>query len=191
VEARADRRRGPHPSVSMPDEAATLTSATLNSLVDQLSLAVFVFRRERLIYANQAAARLIERLRAKYRIELVVMLLDHLVQFRDRSNETASAMALTARDNEPFFVNLMGLPGDGGDVAVTVREIGAEISAFKERYHLSQREVQVTELVLHGYRNRDIATTLGISPATTKKHLTRIFDKVGVDSRSQLASRLA
>jgi DNA-binding CsgD family transcriptional regulator len=175
----------------MPDEAATLTSATLNSLVDQLSLAVFVFRRERLIYANQAAARLIERLRAKYRIELVVMLLDHLVQFRDRSNETASAMALTARDNEPFFVNLMGLPGDGGDVAVTVREIGAEISAFKERYHLSQREVQVTEMVLHGYRNRDIATTLGISPATTKKHLTRIFDKVGVDSRSQLASRLA
>jgi DNA-binding NarL/FixJ family response regulator len=175
----------------MPDDGATLSSATLTSLVDQLSLAVFVFRRERLVYANASASRLIERLRAKYRIELVVMLLDHLAQFKDRSIDSASAMALTARDKEPFFVNLVALPGDGGEVAATVREIGAEISAFKERYNLSQREVQVTELVLHGYRNRDIATTLGISPATTKKHLTRIFDKVGVDSRSQLASRLA
>lgn len=172
----------------MSDEVV-LPAAALNSLVDQLSLAVFVFRRERLIYTNASAARLVERLRAKYRIELVVVLLDHLAQFRDRFEES-SAMALTACDNEPFFVNLMGLPGEG-DIAATVREIGAEISAFKERYHLSQREVQVTELVLHGYRNRDIAATLGISPATTKKHLTRIFDKVGVDSRSQLASRLA
>jgi two-component system, NarL family, response regulator LiaR len=51
--------------------------------------------------------------------------------------------------------------------------------------------VQIIELVLHGYRNRDIAATLGITPATTKKHLSRVFDKVGVDSRAQLASRLA
>ena len=119
------------------------------------------------------------------------MLLDHLTHFHERSHERASAMALTARDNEPFFVHVMELPGRSGDVAVSVREIGSEISAFKDRYHLSQREIQVTELVLHGYRNRDIATTLGITPATTKKHLSRIFDKVGVDSRSQLASRLA
>ena len=35
------------------------------------------------------------------------------------------------------------------------------------------------------------ATTLGITPATTKKHLSRIFEKVGVDSRAQLASKLA
>ena len=175
----------------MADNPGALGAGALRALVEQLSLAVFVFRRERLVYTNPSAVRLIERLRAKYRIELVVMLLDHFAQFHDRSDESASAMALTARDKEPFFVNLMALPGDGHDVAATVREIGAEISAFKDRYHLSQREVQVTELVLHGYRNRDIATTLGISPATTKKHLTRIFDKVGVDSRSQHASRLA
>jgi DNA-binding NarL/FixJ family response regulator len=174
-----------------PESSNRLSATTLRSLLDQLSLAVFVFRRERLIYANPPASRLIERLRAKHRIELVVMLLDHLAQFRERAHEGASAMALTANDNEPFFVQLIELAGRNNDVAVSVREIGAEITAFKERYHLSQREVQVTELVLHGYRNRDIATTLGITPATTKKHLSKIFDKVGVDSRSQLASRLA
>ena len=49
----------------------------------------------------------------------------------------------------------------------------------------------MVELVLLGYRNRDIAATLGTSPTTIKKHLTHIFDKVGVDTRTQLISRLA
>jgi DNA-binding NarL/FixJ family response regulator len=47
------------------------------------------------------------------------------------------------------------------------------------------------ELVLLGYRNRDIAGTLGTSPTTIKKHLTHIFDKVGVDNRTQLMARIA
>ncbi len=83
--------------------------------------------------------------------------------------------------------------GRHDDVAASgVREIGTDITAFKDRYRLSQREVQIIELVLHWLpRNRDIAATLGITPATTKKHLSRVFDKVGVDSRAQLASRLA
>jgi DNA-binding CsgD family transcriptional regulator len=88
-------------------------------------------------------------------------------------------------------VHLLDLRGRRQEVAVTVREIGSDITAFKERYHLSRREIQIAELVLRGYRNSLIATTLGITPATTKKHLSRIFEKVGVDSRAQLASKLA
>jgi DNA-binding CsgD family transcriptional regulator len=144
-----------------------LSAAALRSVLDQLSLAIFVFRRERLIYSNPPATRLINRLRTKYRI------------------------ALTGNDNEPFVVHLMELRGRHGDVAVSVREIGTDLSAFKDRYHLSRREIQVAELVLRGYRNRHIGATLGITPATTKKHLSRIFEKVGVDSRAQLASKLA
>jgi DNA-binding CsgD family transcriptional regulator len=98
---------------------------------------------------------------------------------------------LTGNDNEPFVVHLMPLRGRHGDVAVSIREIGTDISAFRDRYRLSRREIEVAELVLHGYRNSRIAATLGISPATAKKHLSRIFEKVGVDSRAQLASKLA
>ena len=100
-------------------------------------------------------------------------------------------MALTGQDNEPFVVHLMELRGRHGDVALSIREIGTDISAFKDRYGLSRREIQVAELVLRGSRNRHIATTLGITPATTKKHLSKIFEKVGVDSRAQLVSKLA
>jgi len=167
-----------------------LSATVLQSVLDQLSLAIFVFRRERLVYANPPATRLINRLRTKYHIELLVMLRDHLTQFRDRSQQAGTAMALTGHDNEPFVVHLMALRGRRGEVAVSIREIGTDISAFKDRYQLSRREIEVAELVLRGYRNSHIASTLGITPATTKKHLSRIFEKVGVDSRAQLTSKL-
>jgi DNA-binding CsgD family transcriptional regulator len=175
----------------VPEPANALSATVLRSVLDQLSLAIFVFRGERLIYKNPPATRLINRLRTKYRIELLVMLVDHLTQSRDRSPQAATAIALTGHDNEPFVVHLMELRGRHGDVAVSIREIGMDIAAFKDRYHLSRREIQVAELVLRGYRNRHIAATLGITSATTKKHLSRIFEKVGVDSRAQLASKLA
>jgi DNA-binding NarL/FixJ family response regulator len=173
------------------ESAHALSATVLRSLMDQLSLAILIFRRERLVYANPPATRLINRLRGQYHIELVIMLLDHLAQSRDRSQAGHATIALTSHDNEPFVVHVMELRGRNGDVAVSIREIGTDISAFKDRYGLSRRETQVAELVLHGHPNRRIAATLGITPATTKKHLSRIFEKVGVDSRSQLASKLA
>jgi DNA-binding CsgD family transcriptional regulator len=171
--------------------ASSLSPTALRSLIDQLSLAIFVFRGERVVYTNPPATRLVNRLRTKYAIELLVMLLDHLAQARDRAQQPDAAITLTAHDNEPFVVNLMELRGRHGDIAVSIREIGTDISTFRERYHLSGRESQVAELVLRGYRNRQIATTLGITPATAKKHLSRIFEKVGVDSRALLVGRLA
>lgn len=174
----------------MTDRTRVLPAALLRSVLDQLSLAIFIFRGERLVYRNPPASRLVQRLRAKYRIELPVMLLDHLTQFRDRPQPAGTVISLTGQDNEPFVVHLFEV-GRRGDVAVSIREIGTDIAAFKDRYGLSRRELQVAELVLRGHRNTSIAAALGIAPATTKKHLSSIFDKVGVTSRAELASRLA
>ena len=161
------------------------------AIVSRLNLAIFVFRKSRLLYANRAAETLMHRLHGKYGIELIVMLRDHLAHLRESPEAPSPALTLlTANNGEPFYVNVM-LLGRHGDVAVSVRELGTEIAAFRQRYRLSPREAEVAELVLHGYRNRDIATTLGITPATAKKHLTHVFDKVGVDTRTQLVSRLA
>ena len=89
---------------------------------------------------------LITRLRAKYRIQLLVMLLDHLAQSRDRSTRAGTAIALTGQDNEPFVVHVMQLRGRHDDVAISIREIGSDITAFKDLHHLSRREIQVAEL---------------------------------------------
>ena len=119
------------------------------------------------------------------------MLVDHLAQSSERSQQIAAALTLTGNDNEPFVVHVLELSGRRGDVAVAIREIGSDIPAFKDRYGLSRREIQVAELVLRGHRNSNIAAILGITPATTKKHLSRIYDKVGVNSRALLVGKLA
>jgi DNA-binding CsgD family transcriptional regulator len=49
---------------------------------------------------------------------------------------------------------------------------------------LSEREAQVLRLVAAGKTNRDIAEALFISEKTVARHVSNIFDKVGVSSRS-------
>jgi DNA-binding NarL/FixJ family response regulator len=50
---------------------------------------------------------------------------------------------------------------------------------------LSAREAQVLRLAALGQTNRDIADELQISARTVKKHLERVYDKLGVRTRGQ------
>ena len=52
---------------------------------------------------------------------------------------------------------------------------------------LSRREQQISRLVAQGRRNRDIAAELGITEGTVKVRLHRIYEKLGVGSRTELA----
>ena len=55
------------------------------------------------------------------------------------------------------------------------------------RTRLTKRERQVVGKVMAGCTNRDIARELGITEDTAKRHLTHIFDKLGVSNRLELA----
>ncbi|MFL6281079.1 MAG: LuxR C-terminal-related transcriptional regulator [Vicinamibacterales bacterium] len=165
------------------------------AIVHGLRLAVFVFHRTRILYQNDAATKLHARLQKEYQADLIVMLRDHLLRTREIdpvAPTPAAVTLLTDARGEPLYVHVLPF-GNGSDphIAVSVRELGIEREAFARRYGLSPREAEVAELVLRGYPNPTIASTLGIAPTTTKRHLTRIFDKIGVDSRTQLVSRLA
>lgn len=165
------------------------------AIVHGLRLAVFVFHRTRVLYQNEAAVKLHARLKKEYQADLIVMLRDHLLRNRELDPTAAPPPAvtlLTDARGEPLYVHVLPFgSGSDPDIAVSVRELGIEREAFARRYGLSPREAEVAELVLRGYANPVIASTLGIAPTTTKRHLTRIFDKIGVDSRTQLVSRLA
>lgn len=52
---------------------------------------------------------------------------------------------------------------------------------------LTPRERAIAGLVSHGKRNREIATELGISEGTVKIHLHRIYEKLDVGNRTELA----
>ena len=168
-----------------------LSSLRFKAIVDSLAIAVLVFRQQQLVYSNAAAHHLASRLRARHRSELTVLLRDHLLGLGEKLERGTTVSLLTARHGEPFYIYVTPIDPDGTDVAVSIRELGMTMGAFSQRYRLSRREAQIVELVLLGYRNRDIAGALGTAPATIKKHLTHVFDKVGVDTRTQLVSRLA
>jgi len=55
---------------------------------------------------------------------------------------------------------------------------------------LSEREVEVLRLVALGHTNTEIAGQLYLSVRTVENHLGRIYDKVGVTSRAELALAL-
>ncbi len=52
---------------------------------------------------------------------------------------------------------------------------------------LTPRERQVVELLIDGCSNDDIAARLRLRPQTVKNQLTRIYTRVGVATRVQLA----
>ena len=52
---------------------------------------------------------------------------------------------------------------------------------------LSPRERQVIKLIVTGCSNQEIADCLGLRLQTVKNHLSRIYRKLGVPNRVQLA----
>ena len=54
---------------------------------------------------------------------------------------------------------------------------------------LTPRERDLVELVRMGLKNRDIAAQLGVTEGTVKVYLHTVFDKVGVENRTELAMR--
>ena len=56
---------------------------------------------------------------------------------------------------------------------------------------LTPAELDVVRLVSEGLGNKDIATRLFVSPRTVQSHLTRVYTKLGLSSRVQLAQEAA
>ena len=56
------------------------------------------------------------------------------------------------------------------------------------RQELAPQEQRIVALVAEGKTNKQIAAVLNISPLTVKNYLHRIFEKVGIQRRSQAAA---
>jgi len=66
----------------------------------------------------------------------------------------------------------------------------SERDLFSDKYALTERELDVMEIVMDGADTRTMATELNLSVATVKTHLQHIFEKVGVHSTKELISKL-
>ena len=59
------------------------------------------------------------------------------------------------------------------------------------RERLTPKEIQIAILVWEGMTNREIGRIVGTSEQVIKNHLRRIFDRLGVWSRLELAMYVA
>lgn len=104
------------------------------------------------------------------------------VRVRGRSGQW---LALYGSLTEPFS----GRPSE--TVVVVEPAKPAEVAWLNVvAYGLSPREEEVVKLVVRGLSNREISDSLFISENTVQRHLSNIFEKVGVRSRNSLLQRL-
>lgn len=69
-----------------------------------------------------------------------------------------------------------------------LRRIGGRTASDHE---LSETERQIVELVVAGRKNREVAAELSLSPNTIAWNLSKIYRKLGVRSRTELAAQIS
>ena len=79
---------------------------------------------------------------------------------------------------------------DEGEWLIVMQESSdtSVIESMAQAFGLTAREAEVLYWVVKGKINRDIGDILGASPATVKKHLERVYAKLGVETRTAAAA---
>ena len=80
----------------------------------------------------------------------------------------------------------------GGDENVIVsvpRETLHRTEEDEQEYNLTPREMEVLLLVARGLGNRRIGEDLHLSETTVKRHLSNVYEKLGVHSRGEAVGR--
>jgi DNA-binding CsgD family transcriptional regulator len=155
-------------------------------IIQSLRLPLIVFAGTRLVYRNRAADRLAQWMREQYSTELSIVLRDHVSQIRSTGAPGDTLTLVQLPDGSRLMIDVS--PLENGQRVVTVRAPGLALSAIAQHYGLSTRERRVVEYVIRGHSNHVIAAQMHVSTETVKKHLTNIFAKLGVQSRTQLVS---
>jgi two-component system, NarL family, nitrate/nitrite response regulator NarL len=82
-----------------------------------------------------------------------------------------------------------------GEYWVARESVGSLVGTFRarpshapdRRFGLTRRELEIVTTVATGLTNKDIAKRFSLSEETVKHHLTKIFSKLGVANRVELA----
>jgi LuxR family maltose regulon positive regulatory protein len=185
------------------------SSATFSNEVEYLALARLLIAQDNLKDAESLLLRLNRAAAASERNgSLIEILILQAVTFaaQKRSEEALSALgqALDLAEPEGFMRIFLD---EGALMAKLLRQAVAQdlhatyalrlLNALGETAQapqpliepLSERELEVLRRVAAGYSNREIAQELVVATGTVKKHLTNIYGKLDVASRTQAVAK--
>jgi DNA-binding CsgD family transcriptional regulator len=105
---------------------------------------------------------------------------------REQRPRDARAQLQTAHELFSEFA----MEGFAQRAAVELRATGGKLRKHKNeaRYDLTPQESRIAQLAAQGGTNQDIAAQMFINPSTVEYHLSKVYRKLGIRSRTQLAN---
>jgi two-component system, NarL family, nitrate/nitrite response regulator NarL len=142
---------------------------------------------------GRSGVEVLERMRQRGDIRPVVLLTAELEDAALIAAMKAGVNGVVLKDGaEDALLGCLEAVADGRrSVPADLLQRALDLSLEGEPRHplaaLSPRERQIAEHVSRGLRNRDIADSLGMSEGTVKVYLHTIYQKLGIDNRTELA----
>jgi DNA-binding CsgD family transcriptional regulator len=153
-----------------------ITRAALDAMLERLGSPAFIIdAKGHILEINAAGASMLRERRAD-----VVQALTAVVAERP-SGMTIERIAVAAPGMPACSIAIVR------DASLDARVMSCVRGAAR-RWQLTPKQARVLELVIRGQATATIAAALAISERAVELHVTGLFDKVGVDSRSALVA---
>ncbi|MDA0179725.1 helix-turn-helix transcriptional regulator, partial [Solirubrobacter phytolaccae] len=113
----------------------------------------------------------------------------HLAHGRAARRARQWRVAREALEAAAAAFDALGSPGWAEQASAELARVGGR-KPLADAHELTQTERQVAELAAAGQTNKEIAHALFVTTHTVEAHLTKVYAKLGVRSRTELAAQL-
>jgi serine/threonine protein kinase/DNA-binding CsgD family transcriptional regulator len=190
------------------DLEASLHPAVLETLGLETALESLSNQQRRISGVNITLSiqRMRERLQPQLELTLFRTAQDAIERAIQQGNASQVVMQLERSETAIHFLVADNGIQPTGDILRSVRQritsLGGSITQQASRYgglditvtfpietpiDLTERELEVIQLLAEGLTNKEIAAMLGVRPRTVKFHLDNIYSKLGVTTRTEAA----
>lgn len=169
------------PDLQVVAEADTGPAAVAGFLEHEPDLAIVD-----LVLPGQDGAEVCEAIRRERPRARVLIVSGSLASEHVHRALKAGAQGYLLKDSSPSIL-LRGIRDVLAGHRVVPPDVAQSMAERAYQSDLSPREREVIQLVVDGLSNKLIADRLALTEATVKTHLTHIFEKLGVEDRTQAA----
>ncbi len=109
----------------------------------------------------------------------------------DKSRIKSFTMRITYRNGEEpiitktYVSKMIDKFGDSAGYFVISSEV-KEIKQFQKYFKITNRELEIIELIISGSTYRDVSARLSIAESTVETHLSNIYNKLGINNKIEL-----